>query len=150
MVIWDFGKRPLETRAVAPEIALGRGCLAAPSAAMATVACQTDAVQECMGPAKNNPCHECRKHGPMVGRCYYRPHPMGLECVVCHTTTYGVTKRCCVPVCLPCTVNELRGICPLCDRDELNRLRHCHCCHTDVGRFGYDCESCDGLVCLDC
>ena len=103
-----------------------------------------------MGPSYDNPCLRCRKQDDTT--CYYRPHPMGIECIVCGTTRYGVTQKCCVPVCRPCTVNDLRGLCPVCDREELNRLCHCHCCHADVrvGLFGYDCESCDEPVCLEC
>ena len=100
----------------------------------------------CLGPAENNPCHACRT----ACRCYYRPRPDDGKCSICYSGLYGVEARCSggrckTLVCLPCSINELKGLCPICDREETNETHHCPYCHENVrvGKYMvYDCDDC--------
>ena len=91
-------------------------------------------------------------------RCYYLPREDDQNCIVCYGKLYGVEPRCgsCnIMTCLPCSSNDLRGLCPVCDREELNVKHECQYCgeHVLVGKYmRYDCDQCDTYdeSCLEC
>ena len=79
-------------------------------------------------------------------------------CIICFTDKYEVKarcRRCKVLTCGPCDCNELRGLCPVCDRKELNRPRFCKVCNKHVhlrDYMVYDCGVCEEEFesCVEC
>ena len=71
---------------------------------------------------------------PACACCLGDQHDVRARCDKCNTLT-----------CSPCSWNELRGLCPVCDREQINAPHHCNVCGENV-RIGqymvYDCESC--------
>ena len=86
----------------------------------------------CNSPTKKQ-CYNC-KHRK---QCYYKKAKDGDQCSVCLNTTnyydcYARCTRCHLLTCIPCDWNELRGLCPHCDREELNEEEHCIYCKQNV------------------
>jgi hypothetical protein len=79
-------------------------------------------------------------------------------CACCLGDQHGVDARCdkcSTMTCLPCSVNELRGLCPVCDREQINGQHHCQVCsgNVRVGQYMvYDCGACgeEFEACSDC
>ena len=59
--------------------------------------------------------------------------------------------RCKFVACYVCYYNELNGLCPVCDREQLNAGEDCVDCHQNkrVG-LGLTCPTCDEFVCYEC
>ena len=103
---------------------------------------------------RNNPCHNCRNGK----RCFYLPREDGNTCIICYGELYNVEPRCgtCgIMTCRPCSTNDLGGLCPVCDRTQLNVKHECQYCGERVliGKYmQYDCEQCGTYdeSCLEC
>ena len=80
------------------------------------------------------------------------------KCIICDSSVRveRICIFCSTLVCYCCIINELRGLCPLCEREELNKLHYCQYCHNEVrvGLYmdGYECNSCGNAdySCLEC
>ena len=81
-------------------------------------------------------------------------------CIICFVKfddVFTITQcdRCKSCVCLQCSWNELRGLCAVCDREELNEESFCEFCRTNY-RIGksmcFECENCceEIELCLYC
>ena len=102
----------------------------------------------CLGPSGDNPCHVCSvapQVYPNAARCCYRDGTM--QCCCCLGFDFDVQVRCATcraAWCIRCNCNELRCLCPICDRAALNQTRPCSMCSQQVriAKHGYVCVEC--------
>ena len=72
------------------------------------------------------------------------------ECNICFkkTDSSGINQcgTCKQQVFLQCSINELKGLCPICDREAINEEFLCQWCNTSV-RIGqwmeFNCDDCE-------
>ena len=77
------------------------------------------------------------------------------KCDICFKKMNSVENRCkiCkdINICLPCHWNDLKGLCPICDREQLNTEQICCECYDD---FHYKDiiihNDCDSIICFNC
>ena len=83
-----------------------------------------------------------------------------MTCIVCfidfnHKFKKTSCKKCKTAVCLQCSINNLNGMCVICDRTALNRQQYCKYCSKYVysGKFkNYACNKCNEIFysCINC
>ena len=82
-----------------------------------------------------------------------RAAPADSTCAICLEGGGLIVKECCVPVCVECHVDQLRTLCPVCDRDVFNGSLVCTCCMEAVpfAEHGNQCASCpERTLCARC
>ena len=70
-----------------------------------------------------------------------------MQCCCCLGFDFDVQVRCATcraAWCIRCNCNELRCLCPICDRAALNQTRPCSMCSQQVriAKHGYECVEC--------
>ena len=75
-------------------------------------------------------------------------------CSICFTTDGVIApgcQRCEIALCFNCSRNNCKGLCPICDRQILNRPCHCAECHKDFHvKDGLMCNGCSADICYTC
>jgi hypothetical protein len=75
-------------------------------------------------------------------------------CIVCYSESnfHPQTKCCGQRICEGCYYHKLLELCPICDREELNKKdMHCDYCNYKIKRLDYRvCSGCDTYCCTNC
>ena len=75
-------------------------------------------------------------------------------CIVCHCNSdYHLQTKCCSQyICEKCFYHDMRELCPICDRTEINN-KNCFCesCEACIPRLNYrTCLACEHECCVEC
>ena len=71
-------------------------------------------------------------------------------CDICFNNENNTTKYCCSNLCNKCFL-KLKGICPICQRDELNIQITCEKCKNKFSLIEIDnCDVCKKNICKEC
>lgn len=76
------------------------------------------------------------------------------QCAICfeaNSTVSCTCQRCKTLLCFNCNRNECCGLCPLCDREDLNIPLECIHCHGQFHvRDAFPCAACAEYTCYEC
>ena len=73
-----------------------------------------------------------------------------MSCSICYIEKDDTYRYCCSDLCNDCFL-KIKGICPICDRENLNKQVNCERCNTihkilDIN----NCDMCNRNICNDC